>query len=492
MRKFYANPWLTLLALILLAIALRWGSFFHSVINHDESTYIVIAGEMLRGATYLRDVIDTKPIGIFWIYAALIKLTGGSIYALRLAAAVVVALGAWGLYWTSRRATGNPRSGLVAGIIYCFICTIYTYYGLSPNTEIYFNTLTIAAVALAVAPRAGYPEQSHPAWHWPAAGLLLGVAVVIKPFVAAEALAIGLFLVWYYAHRKKWGLMIWRGLTLVFGFLLPLLGVYWYYANLGMLDQFVFYSWEVSRAYPVELAWHLRLLYLGDYLLRFSPFVILGGAALVPAFRQKAGHPTRIWSTYLLLQFVLVAIMVLIPGKRFGHYQIQLHPVLSLLAAQWWLSGMKSFPALRRPVLQRWAPALIIIPALVLGLVFFFKYENKEDQPAEIAEYLRDRLGPGETFLPLNGFQITYHLLDRRVPTPYVHSSLLFLPHHVRAFKIDEEAQARRLLANPRLTFLVGRTEDEWANTPLTEILFEEFEPYDTLGEKLRVWRRRQ
>jgi 4-amino-4-deoxy-L-arabinose transferase-like glycosyltransferase len=492
MRNFHANPWFSLLALALLAIALRWGSFFHSVINHDESTYIVIAGEMLRGATYLKDVIDTKPIGIFWIYAALIKLTGGSIPALRLAATLVVALGGWGLYWAGRRATGNTRIGLAAGMIYCFVSTIFTYYGLSPNTEIFFNTLTIAAVALAIAPRARSPKQEHPGWHWPVAGFLLGAAVVIKPFVAAEALAIGLFLVWFYARQGKWLTMVLLGVTLVLGFLLPLAGVYYYYDSLDLLEELAFYSWEVSRAYPVELPWHLRLLFLLDYLGRFSPFVILGGGALVQAFRQKATNPTRIWGTYLLLQFVLVAIMVIIPGKRFGHYQIQLHPVLCLMAALWWLPGMKSLPFLRTATLRRWAPTLIIVPAIVLGTVFFFKYQHKEDQPAEIVAYLKDQLGPTETFLPLNGFQITYHLLDRPVPTPYVHSSLLFLPHHVRAFQIDERAEAQKLLANPNLTLLVGRTKDEWANTPLTEILFQEFEPYDTIGEKLRVWRRKQ
>ncbi|MTB51788.1 glycosyltransferase family 39 protein [Lewinella sp. W8] len=491
MRNLHANPWASLLALVLFSIALRWGSFFHSVINHDESTYIVIAGELVRGATYLKDVIDTKPIGIFWIYAALIKITGGSIPALRLAASLFVALGGWGLYWGTRRATGSSRAGLAAGIIYCFVCTIFTYYGLSPNTEIYFNVLTIAAVALAVAPRVRRPEEDHPAWHWPLAGLLLGMAVVIKPFVAAESLAIGLFLVWHYGSRGKWGAMFGNGITLLLGFALPLVGVYYYYASLGLLEEFVFYSWEVSRAYPVELAWHLRLLFLLDYVARFIPFVILGGAALVQAFRQKATHPTRIWGTFLLLQCLLVALMVITPGKRFGHYQIQLHPVLSLMAAMWWLPGMRSLGFLRSEKLRRWAPAIITTFALVLGTVFFFKYEHKEDQPEEIVQYLQAQLGPGETFLPLNGFQITYHLLDRRVPTPYVHSSLLFLPHHVRAFQIDERAEAQRLLDNPKLTFLVGRTEDEWADTPLTEILFEEFEPYDTIGEKLRVWRRK-
>ena len=210
-----------LIAFFLLCIALRWGSYFISVINHDESTYVVIADEMLRGETYLKDVIDTKPIGIFWIYMAIIKLTGGSIAALRVAASFVVALGAWGLYFTGRRATGNERIGIAAGVIYCWICSVFTYYGLSPNTEIFFNVLTISAVALAVAPRIRQ-EANDPFWHWPVAGLLLGMAMVIKPFAAAESLAIGLFMVWFYGSRKQIGRMLNAGIALVGAFAFPL------------------------------------------------------------------------------------------------------------------------------------------------------------------------------------------------------------------------------------------------------------------------------
>ncbi|MEL7163004.1 MAG: glycosyltransferase family 39 protein, partial [Bacteroidota bacterium] len=199
MRKY---RWLALF--ILLAVALRWGSFFISVINHDESTYIVIADGMLRGEVYLRDVVDTKPIGIFWLYAALIKLTGGAIWGLRTAAALVVALGAWGLFLAGRRATGSEKVGVAAGVIYCWACAIFTYYGLSPNTEIFFNLFTIFAVALVVAPRVK-ERAADPFWHWPLAGLLLGLAMIVKPFAAAESLAVGLFLVWFYGRRGAYG-----------------------------------------------------------------------------------------------------------------------------------------------------------------------------------------------------------------------------------------------------------------------------------------------
>ncbi len=478
----------SLLLFFALAIALRWGSFFISVVDHDESTYIVIADELLRGESYLRDVVDTKPIGIFWIYAALISLTGGSIFALRLAAALVLALGAWGLYWAGRRATGSARVGLAAGIIYCWCCSIFTYYGLSPNTEIFFNLFTIAAVALAVAPRLG-EGADPPFWHWPVAGLLLGLAFIIKPFAAAEALAIGLFLVWFYGRRGAWGRLFAGGTALVGTFALPLAFVYFYFQRQGLLAEFYFYTFEVSAAYPVDLPWYLRLKYMGDYLLRYAPFVLLGAGAQVQSWRMRSKESIR-WGTYLLLQFLLVTAVVLLTGKRFGHYQIQLHPVLALLAATWWTSGLTVYPWLRSASVKRWGPALLVVASLSMGLMYYGYYGRKEDQSAQIAAYLEPRLQAGETFFPINGWQITYHLLDRPSPTRFVHSSLLFLDHHVEAFQIDERAEAERLIANPNLKYLIGRNEDPEADTPLKARLLEVFLPYDTIGPKLLVWKR--
>ncbi|MEM9928631.1 MAG: glycosyltransferase family 39 protein [Bacteroidota bacterium] len=484
MRKYY---WLLLF--ILAAIACRWGSFFISVINHDESTYIVIANEILNGKIYLRDLIDTKPIGIFWIYAALIKLTEGSIFGLRLAAAVVVGVGGWGLYLACLRALQSERAGVAAGVIYVISCSIFTYYGISPNTEIFFNLFTIAAVALAVAPRLP-AAASDPFWHWPVAGLLLGLAVIIKPFAAAEALAVGLFMVWFYGRTKAYGKVIGAGLLLVGAFTLPLLFVFNYFRQLGLTDELYFYTFDVSSAYPIELPWYLRLKYMGDYLLRYAPFVILGASALVQCWRQKSREKVN-WGLYLCLQFVLVTIVVLLTGKRFGHYQIQLHPVIALWAALWWAPGVTIFDRLRTDKLRKLVPYLLVGLALFLGLSRYFKYAKKSDEPTAIAQYFQDRLAPGETFFLINGWQISYHLLDRRVPTPYVHSSLLFLAHHVKAFQIDELAEAERILADDTVKYLVKRRVDANAETPFTDRVLEQFTQVDTIGEELLVYRRK-
>ena len=68
MRQIDWSKW-ALPILLLLAVLLRWGTFFPSVINHDESTYFLIGKALQEGQTYLVDSYDTKPVGIFLVYA---------------------------------------------------------------------------------------------------------------------------------------------------------------------------------------------------------------------------------------------------------------------------------------------------------------------------------------------------------------------------------------------------------------------------------------
>ena len=84
-----------ILFLILAAIALRFFSFFPSELDHDESTYAIIGNEILKGKALYSDVTDTKPAGIFLLYAGLQFLFGYSIFMKRLFAAVIVGLTAF-------------------------------------------------------------------------------------------------------------------------------------------------------------------------------------------------------------------------------------------------------------------------------------------------------------------------------------------------------------------------------------------------------------
>ncbi len=452
-------------------VLLRWGTFFPSVINHDESTYIVIGDALLQGGIYLDQVVDTKPAGLYWLYAAMNFLTAGKIWGLRLLTCCFIAATSLALFVAGRRATNSREVGIAAALAYPLMASIYTYYGVSPNAELFFNALTAIALALTI-PRvvAGAslrmpssidetktiqeahfgPQQSY----W-LAGILLGLAVIIKPMAAADALAIGLFLLaWAWVKGVIWQGIFKVCLPLTLGFFLPIFGLLLYYYRLDMMEQLAFFNWEVTKRYPVDLAWYLRLRYLGDYALRYSPFVVLA----ILAWRQlpKAAQP---WAYFLLLQLVIVSLVVIASGKRFGHYQIQLHPILAALAALWWL------PIVSPP---KWLPKIafhrgmgyVFLLAAIIGNLHFFRYQSKEDTTRLIADQLRPRLMPTDDLFAINSQQLLYHLLDRPVPTRYVHPSLLFYDHHVEALEIDLQAEAGRIFSNPQLRYLVIRAKD--------------------------------
>jgi hypothetical protein len=129
--------------------------------------------------------------------------------------------------------------------------------------------------------------------------------------------------------------------------------------------------------------------------------------------------------------------------------------------------------------------------ALALGTAHYFHYAKKKDPASQVANYFNEKLNPGETFFGINGWQISYHLTNRPVPTSYVHSSLLYLDHHVKAFQVDELGEAERLISTPELMYLVGRRKDANADTPLTDRLMEAFEPHDEIGDDILVWKRK-
>ena len=115
------RPVFILLIFLALALTLRFFSFFPSVIDQDESTYIVISDALLNGYTYQVDFVDTKPIGIFWVLAGLQWLFGPSIFGLRLAASVILAVTAFFLYRAKLVYGSSPGAALAAGVLYLFL-----------------------------------------------------------------------------------------------------------------------------------------------------------------------------------------------------------------------------------------------------------------------------------------------------------------------------------------------------------------------------------
>lgn len=463
-------------ALIGLALAMRFFSFFPSVINHDESTYILIADGLLKGKVYFKDYIDTKPIGIFLLYAGFLKIISG-ITAIRIFTALWIGMTAWLLYLAKLRLGSDAKAASAAGVIYIFLTSIFTFYGVAPNTELYYCLFTSLALWFVSGP------ASTPAWAL--AGLSLGLGFMLKYVVVFDAAALGLFLWWRQAQFKSGWAVFWlRALLMAAAMLLPFALAWAYYAQAGWGDTFRFYTFEVMKNYPVSRSLPDYLKFLADFFLRFLPVTAMFFYAL---FSGSTARNVRVLGA---LWAALVLAPVMITGRLFGHYFIQLMPVFALLAGEFFAAGRSDvLPRRLRPLLQR-RVGYPLLALLILGNVLLQKkdYFDKPDYPRIISNWLRERIQPGDVVYAGNYHQIVYFLLPQDCPTPYVHRSLLWEPHHIQALGIDERREWEHIIGqSPRWVLYQGR----WRDNFFTRHLQAHYRRVEVFGKDIVVLERR-
>lgn len=429
--------------LIAIAVGIRLISFFPSVIDHDESTYLVIADALTHGHTYQVDYVDTKPIGIFLLLAGLHPLLGHDVFSYRLVAALVLGLTAFFLF-RAKRIDGSPRqAALASSIIYLVLNSVYTRYGVSPNTETYFNLFT--ALALIVFLR----YRSIGAYLL--TGLLLGIGFVIKYVVLFDGLALGAFLIFQALRREGNVVMaLSRALIMAAAAALPFGLVLSYYYQIGEFDDFWFHSITVAGRYPSGRGFVHYVSFFFEFFLRYLPVTAL----YILALRSRSVSLTTrqlgaIWSI-----FTLVA--VLLPGNAFGHYYIQFMLPFSYLAGEFF-----SIPKAEVPKWMQWMRSTRIGYPL-LGLLFLAHlalqkkdYLDRPDNVQRAADFLNERLEPGDQIYTQED-QAIYFLTDRLPLIPYVHPSLFWMDKHIAAMEIDVEQEVTKIkAAAPR--FMVFR-----------------------------------
>lgn len=412
-------------SLILLSILLRFCTFFPSVINHDESTYLVLGNSILEGYHYWIDYVDTKPPGIFLLVAVFQALLGKSIFIFRLITAIWLGITAFLLYRIQLHWGHSSKAGIASGVIYLIITSLFTFYGISPNTEIFFNLFTALALLIILEQKGGWPYLI--------AGLALGFGFLIKYVVAFDALAFGL-LITISAVKQK--INFWqyfsKGALLLAGFLFPISLVYFYYDQVGYFEEAWFYGFVIPGRYPKNLTPWEYIKFVGDFLLRFLPvtiFYIYGLTA--KRFDDQQRIFVAIWSLCIL-------VAILIPGNTFGHYFIQLMLPFSLGAG--WIFGIHNLerPKWLRPVLSP-KVGYSILGVLLITLLYFqwSDYVRKPDYPKMAANYLNERLQDEDELYVGNAAHIIYLLTDRTPLHKHVHPSLFWTPKHYKALEID-------------------------------------------------------
>jgi 4-amino-4-deoxy-L-arabinose transferase-like glycosyltransferase len=404
------------------AVLLRMLSFGYSVIDHDESTYIVIARELLEGKIFYIDVWDTKPPGIFLIFMGILKLGGVSVVAVRVAAAIFIAFTAFFLFLAARRWGFAKSHSAIAGISYILMTSVHEW-NFAANSEIFFNFFTALGLWFFLAKSRAYIPFL--------AGLAFGLGFIIKFYVLFDLFALWLFHLFTArgrAYSGSPGGLAKYSLRMALGFLLPISALMWYFASAGLFPEFRFATFELPGNYVSPFRFQRALGFFSEFHLVYLPFAI---TALLLIFR---GSDRRL-AFFAALWMGMVWIIVILPGKYFHHYYFQLLPPLAFLmaAAPDPSIGIKNLFKARAKVLVPVLLALIVAWSLSLQ---YRKYIARPDLPREIAALLEQRMSP-EDKLYTNYSTILYAYLERSPLHRYVHPTLITDKNHREAVGID-------------------------------------------------------
>lgn len=434
------NIWVWL-SLAGLAIIFRFITFFPLTIDMDESTYLVMADQMLNGGVLYKDVIDIKPPGVFFIFSMIQLLFGKSIFMVRLFAALVVGSGGYFVY-RSKRNWGSPMlPSIIAGAVFVFMFNFY--FGFSANTEIFFVFFTTLGIW-------AYSNVKKGSRYYFYSGLFLGLGFLVKLHVAFDALALGLFLLVGGLILKQVRATFWRCVQLTVGFLVPFALAHLIFWMMGYYEYYRFITYEAPFNYSAVRDSAVLLKYFKDGMITYLPFILMGVVGFL-AMRKRKDLGVH-W--LLLLMVALEWLAIIATGKPHPHYWLQLTLPVALLAGSMFEN---------EKVLTFFSKKSVKIVCAILAagyFTFLFTYYHKRYlqrsyHSVNIYEYLRPMVEPEDRIYTGDGPQILYWLMDKRSPTAHIHQNHLTYPDKIATYDIDvEEEMAKIFFTDPRFVIL--------------------------------------
>ncbi len=491
--------------MVLVALAVRGFGFIPSVIDPDESLYLLQAREWLRGGWPYVAVWDMHPVGAPAIIAAGLLLFGESIGATRLVGALFVAATGFLLFRITVLARCGRATGLAAGLLYVAHSVLPG--GLATNTEILFAPFVAAGFALALVAARGLLEERRVPGVWTvgAIGLCFGAALWVKQVAAPEACVAfgGLMVLAVWKGRMPVLGVLPRALAFAAGCALPTAATALVYFLRGDLEAFLHANFVAPLRYvakdaDVDGLVVVRLMLAG--LVQVAWLLAAAGAALLALRRQRRFDLHGVLVVAALLWFAGATAGVVLPGKFYPHYFLLWLPPLSIAAAL----GLREVVIRMGP--RRPGVALLAVVAIIASMPVLGDLANLgrrgvglrlPDPPRAAAQAIARLVPPGETAYVVNYEPVIYFLADLPLPT------IMPLWQHLAGDYGDvigqeSDAELARVLASR--PYLLVMSQPHWrkvrptAQRAIEAILDDLYEPAGTVqGSEgvVEFWRRR-
>ena len=341
LRVHLRRNWYVAVALMAMAmvISLSRIRMIDEPLERDITTYSLIGRALTEGQVLYTDVWDHKPPGIYWIYAAVIKLLGMGPLAVYWLGVAGTLAGLPGIYFAGRAVGGRP-AGLVAAGFWTVISGDFWLEANQPNAEVFFNVLLIWAAVLYFS-RSRYCLRPGRAL---ALGLLFAAASLLKQTVltipAFLCLAHLLFVPKSGGRSRKLRLrrfalrdvaLVWAAVVAAWASLFAFFAVNHTFANFyaAVVEYNRDYSGNIVR--NLLASFHPSALAPGC-LKGMTPLVVI---ALLGMYFGPRGENRRNWEALRYIAYGTL-LSIGLPGKWWPHYYQYWLPLLAICGGWVW------------------------------------------------------------------------------------------------------------------------------------------------------------
>jgi len=417
-----------------------------SVMDWDESAFILSARELLQGHLPYTTFFDVKPAGSTFLISAFMLMSSESVEAVRVFSVVCVFTTACLLCSLTQRLTSNRLTALAAALFYVVFSVKLN--GIALMTEILLAPFTVAGVLVLML---GERQSAGKAvLTFSAAGLLFGVSVWIKYVPAVPALLVMCSSVIVF-YRSGSGLSYL--FACIFGFAMALLVptfvtvlIYWWSGNLEefLYSNFGFVGRYVATADP----WHERLGYVAAAVREILPLVLAVGAALyiIRVVRHLFTAEQKSWAAVICLWLAGELVAAVLPLHFYPHYFLMILPPACILAALVIDLSVRRFAAASEVSLSSvLAIALVALYPVIRHVHDAIQMLSHPDVPRQIANIIDSQKRRGDRIYVVDYHPIVYFLTHTPLPTRYA------FPDHLvgsqqALLNVDPHVEVQRIL----------------------------------------------
>ena len=469
--------YLPFLGLILGVICPRLPTINFDVLNVDEAVYLLVGRAWRMGALPYVDIVDRKPLGLFFINAVADALFWDPIVGARIIGVAATLLAAWLIMMFAQRFMRlGPMTAMACGLLYSTYGLLFG--GDAVEAPIYSAPFLVGAAILIMSDMATLRAGGKPSrMRLLTAGLLLSATFQIKYVTASESIAFGLtyLITGWNCARTRPGL--WREVLIAAGVMtlagvLPMALLYGAYVIMGHGQEFFFYvfSSNLDRG-PTDATAAVFLRRISLFSLAFAPLLVLSGQFLVRYWRGQArAREIPGWVVVFLMSWLAAAMFAGIAQMQFyDHHFYEVVLPLALIAG----AGLRPANAGKQA-----REASVKAAAIVLGLALSgymalritdMSQNGSPYQPSRIAADIASTRA--QSMYVFNYHSLLYALADISLPTKYPLASHMLRDLEAQSFHFDAVGEIIRILdQNPQM-IVVERPIDPTVSTDRRQII---------------------